>query len=350
MPVAREAGSGSRASPSPIALADASLEAALEWFTALQSGDASPQEYEQWKAWLNASQDHQAAWEKVQSVFGRLRTLDADRAYRTLTPYAVLAPKGVNTGRRRAIVKGLAITGLALGVGGIATRSQIALAISADYRTGKGETRLVRLGDGLSLSLDTETAVSTHMHDGAGRIELLEGQVCVRLTGTHASGGARSQLTIRTEHGVVRTGNAEFIVRVHRNHTSCIVLRDRVEVSSVHEPQSSAVIQAGQQVDFTDDLVGPVSVAGEAQAAWLNGQIMVDNVTLSEFVREVSRYRTGVIRVSPEVADLRISGAFPTTDTDRILASLPRALPVRIRQLTRYWTTIDAQSPPRASR
>jgi transmembrane sensor len=41
------------------------------------------------------------------------------------------------------------------------------------------------------------------------------------------------------------------------------------------------------------------------------------------------------------VAALRVSGVFPLADTDRALASLQQALPVRIHYATRYWVSVQ---------
>ncbi|MCE4063440.1 DUF4880 domain-containing protein [Pandoraea sputorum] len=333
--------------PSPSRCA---LDQAVEWFTVLKSGDAGERDRAQWIAWLRASDEHRTAWAKVESVFGQIRSLDTERAYRTLTPYSPYASHvtshagNEHRARRRSVVKGLALTGLVLGTGAIATRSQIALALSADYRTGKGEAKAVQLPDGSYLLLDTESAVATRFRDGQRQIELLEGQVCVRMAASSALPGAREPLALITGHGIIRAANAEFMVRVHRDHTRCVVLRDRVGVSSTHALQTGTTLSQGEQIDFDNDGLGAIRPSGEAQAAWLRGQIIADNMTLGAFANEVARYRTGLLRVSPDVADLRISGAFPTSDTDRILASLPRVLPVRIRSMTKYWTMIEAST------
>jgi transmembrane sensor len=46
------------------------------------------------------------------------------------------------------------------------------------------------------------------------------------------------------------------------------------------------------------------------------------------------------LRCDPLAADLRISGVFSLTDTDRALESLALALPVTVAYRTRYWVTI----------
>jgi transmembrane sensor len=47
-----------------------------------------------------------------------------------------------------------------------------------------------------------------------------------------------------------------------------------------------------------------------------------------------------VLRIDPQIASLRLSGVFPLADTDRILATLPSVLPVRVQWSTRFWVTV----------
>ena len=61
---------------------------------------------------------------------------------------------------------------------------------------------------------------------------------------------------------------------------------------------------------------------------------------LADFVQELSRYRPGWLRCDPAVADLRVSGVFQIDDTDRALAAVAHALPVRVERRTRYWVTL----------
>ena len=44
--------------------------------------------------------------------------------------------------------------------------------------------------------------------------------------------------------------------------------------------------------------------------------------------------------MTPEVADLRITGSFPLHDTDKALSALLPTLPVQIEQHTPYWVTV----------
>jgi len=46
--------------------------------------------------------------------------------------------------------------------------------------------------------------------------------------------------------------------------------------------------------------------------------LYADDMELGAFIAELARYRPGVLRCAPEVAGLRISGAFQLADTDYV--------------------------------
>ena len=58
---------------------------------------------------------------------------------------------------------------------------------------------------------------------------------------------------------------------------------------------------------------------------------------------DLSRYRPGVLRCDPRIAQLKISGAFPIDDTDLALAALESGFALRVTRYSRYWVNV---SPP----
>ncbi|KAG1060900.1 hypothetical protein G6F40_018041 [Rhizopus arrhizus] len=72
----------------------------------------------------------------------------------------------------------------------------------------------------------------------------------------------------------------------------------------------------------------------------MRGVLYANQLRLDAFASELGRYRSGVLRCDPEIAHLRISGAFQLNDTDAVLAALPATLPVQVRYRTAYWVTI----------
>lgn len=58
--------------------------------------------------------------------------------------------------------------------------------------------------------------------------------------------------------------------------------------------------------------------------------MQANNTPLGEIIKQLARYRHGYLACDPNVADLRVMGAFPLADTDKSLAMLAQIFPVRI--------------------
>ncbi|MNP56357.1 fec operon regulator FecR [compost metagenome] len=76
------------------------------------------------------------------------------------------------------------------------------------------------------------------------------------------------------------------------------------------------------------------------RAEWVNGRLVIDNWPLGRVLDELQRYRPGFIDCAKDVAQLRVSGAFPLDDTSRALEAIAQALPVRIETRTRFWVRV----------
>ena len=59
---------------------------------------------------------------------------------------------------------------------------------------------------------------------------------------------------------------------------------------------------------------------------------------------QFSRYRPGLLRWDPAVANLRVTGSFQLADTDRVLTLLAATLPVELQWRTRFWVTLIPRS------
>ncbi|MNT69671.1 fec operon regulator FecR [compost metagenome] len=76
-----------------------------------------------------------------------------------------------------------------------------------------------------------------------------------------------------------------------------------------------------------------------ADLSWSDGVLAAHDMRLEEFLAELARYRPGVIRCDPRVANLRVSGVYPLGNTDKVLDTLALTLPVSVRSMTRYWVS-----------
>ena len=72
--------------------------------------------------------------------------------------------------------------------------------------------------------------------------------------------------------------------------------------------------------------------------------LLADHLRLQTLADELSRYRHGVVRVAPGVANLRVSGSFPVADTERTLDMIVATYPVdACARLNGLWITLAAR-------
>ncbi|HRL20365.1 MAG TPA: FecR domain-containing protein [Alcaligenes sp.] len=313
---------------------------ALQWQVALWSGEVQEHELQAFRDWLQADPEHQAAWERVERFGRQMQAAPQDVAAHVLR--AGLSPQAVQ--RRRSILRGLLLVaggGLtAYGVG----RTPHWAHWNADYRTGRGQRAEWTLPDGTQLALNTDSALDVQYDMAERRLVLLAGEVLVT-TSPDTQSRARP-LVVHTAQGTVQALGTRFLVRQYPDgalpRVSVQVYDGAVQLQAGHSGRRLR-LDAGQQAFFNQIEFDGLAAADVQALAWQRGLLVAERWRLADFLRELARYRSGVLRCDPAVADLIVSGVYPLRDTDAILQSLAQALPVRISRVTPYWVTVSAQ-------
>ena len=315
------------------AIAEEVQQQAAEWLTVLMSDEASEAEHAAWQRWRGADPEHERAWQHIEAVSQRFNGLHRSAAAQAL---AGTQQKAVN-GKRRQL---LAWLGVVAGGGMLAAKAGAwdgVRALRADYRTATGERREVVLGDGSVLSLNTGSAVNVRFDASRRLIELLAGEILI--TSGHGTGSG-APLVVATREGQVRALGTRFAVRQQDDYSRVEVFESAVEVR-LRSGGAPLLLAAGRGVAFSRHALDAPHAIGAYAAAWSRGQLIVDDVTLGDFLADLARYRPGVIDCAPAVSQLRLSGVFPLADTQRILNMLPNSLPVQVRSRTRYWVSVE---------
>ncbi|WP_145183615.1 FecR domain-containing protein [Pseudomonas sp. URMO17WK12:I11] len=305
------------------------LEAAIAWKLTLDAGSGTPEQHSAFSRWHAASEEHARAWQQLGALDQRVGAAAGPARQALLQSRAGL--------RRRIGKAGSSLAGMLLLGGLLAWLAGPSLAPSywlADQRTATGELRTLRLADGTLLSLNSHTAVDIDF-DGEQRVLVLhQGEISVE-TG-HDDPRA---LLVRTDDGRLRPLGTRFLVRRETQGTRLEVLQSSV-AAKPHNHLEEQVLHEGQQVLMSADGLGQVGAVATGADAWTRGMLVVDNIRLADLLKQLSPYRSGHLGVAAEVADLRVSGSFPLTDTDLALASLLPVLPVKLERHAPWWVTV----------
>jgi transmembrane sensor len=307
------------------------LEQAAEWFAVLSGDDFTEHDRQQWQKWLAASPQHALAWQRVEMISHHFQRIpagqrhDAGQVLRT------------HSQTRRHALKLMALCcGVCMVGWGTSTHMPWKQWYAA-YKTNVGEIRDFRLAEGSHLWLNTDTSLDIQSESGRLHLSLYKGEALIE-----PASKSRVPLIIDTAYGALLASNTQFSVFDRDGFGELAVFRGSVQVA----PSAAATftIQAGQQVLFSRDKVFEARSVEPRRKAWINGMLVADDMRLGDFIRELGRYCRGHLACDPNVADLRIVGAYPISDTDRVLSALEQSLPVSINRPLPWWTSITTRA------
>jgi len=303
------------------------LQCAAEWFAVLQSDNVSDSDRQAWRRWLS-DPEHARAWQGVEQISGRFEPLARD-------PFGAKASSLMQRRQpsRRQALKALSVVFgggvLALASGAMPWRSW-----TADQRTAVGEVRDWQLPEGSHLWLNTDSAVDVAFDDQRRRLSLYRGELLLQAS------DERRPLSLRTAAGRVMTkGAARFSVLQRDGLTQLSVFGGSVEARPANGHARMAL--QGQQLSFDDRRFEEERPAQMGRQAWVRGVLLADNMRLDDFITELNRYRQGYLGCDPRIAGLRVVGAYPLADTERVLDVLASTLSLRVNRRLAWWVTLE---------
>ncbi|MBN3728960.1 FecR domain-containing protein, partial [Burkholderia sp. Ac-20379] len=182
--------------------------------------------------------------------------------------------------------------------------------------------------------LNTGTALDVRYDDTRRLIALKAGEILID-TGKDAR---RRPFHVATRYGDLQALGTRFSVRDDADGTLLAVFGGAVRIRTA--AGAEAIVPANRQQRFDAQRIDAPAPADLAREAWSRGVLIADDMTLAAFAAELGRYRHGYLRVSPEVASLRVVGRYPLDRPAQILAMVSQDLPIAVRHPLPWWTTI----------
>ena len=294
--------------------------AAAEWLALLESGAATERDHAALQHWRDSHPQHEQTWQKAQTL--RQRFSDLPQAL------AMASLDRPQPGRRAVLKRTLGVAALVPAAWLISRQLPIE-AWRADLHTATGERKRMPLAEGGSLQLNTATAVD--VDQAQRRITLVDGELALNIPGTAA-------MTVQTRYGQLLVSQAEVCVRQLSSGCLVSVLKGAVQVRELSG--NLATLQGGQQAPLKAGGLGAWVPFDVLQLGWRDGVLTAQNQLLGDFLRELERYRPGVLRWDPRLETLRVTGSFRLDDTDRILNLLASTLGLEVQARMRYWVSL----------
>lgn len=304
------------------------VDEAAQWMARVQSGDMSEPERRAFDAWRVADPHHEQVLGLMSGGLNALRS----NALRQVSRDSLLHSLNAPSSRRRFVAGSLSVLGLALAAGLLGRRFDLLPEAGALY-TGVGERRDFTLDDGSALTLNARSRVVRRFDSRQRLLQLRSGELCVDV-----ARDPQRPFVVETEHGQMRALGTRFLVERGDTFTRLVMLHSRVEVLTASGARQ--VVEAGQSLRFDGQQLLLLEPARGHEGAWTQGLLEAHDRPLGEVVERLRGYRRGIIRLSPEVSGLRLSGIYPLDDSDRTLQLLERSLPIRIHYHSAYWVSI----------
>lgn len=300
---------------------------ARRWIVRIDAGDLSHGERQELKDWLAIDPAHA----------------------RLLDEHALLwaAASQARFPRRVAVVnsppspRGWAWYGAALaaGVAAMALLVQHPADDASSYaiaqRTGVGMQHSTLLPDGSRSTLNAASSLAVSYGDKHRRITLERG------VGLFEVAKDKSRpFEVLVGQTVVRAVGTRFLVQRHTSGAVEVTVYEGVV--EIEKPGTEPVRLGVGQVALDHAAQTQISQASSAELdrklAWQKGRIVFDDNSLAAALEDVNRYSTQPIELGdPALRDLRISGAFATTDVAVFLRSLEQGFGLKVRQRDGRW-------------
>ncbi|PMZ95259.1 MULTISPECIES: FecR family protein [unclassified Pseudomonas] len=293
-------------------IAQAILAQAAAWLLLMQEGPLTPTQRLELEHWRYRDAEHERAWNRAQRLLSRLGTLPPTLARQTL-----VRPDS----SRRTVLRTLLVLLGAAPLGWWAWRRSEG---GIDYLTARGERRDVLLADGTQVSLNSDSELSVRFTAEQRLLHLRRGEIYIA-----TAADPSRPLRVRTGQGVMQALGTRFSVRQFPQETLLAVYEGAVQVQP--EAAGGVIVQAGSQLRFSRDRFDPLEDARDAQLAWRNGLLVIDEMPLLQWTQELMRYSDQRLVCDPALAELRVSGSFPIDDLPLALAMLAQSHKLRIR-------------------
>lgn len=313
------------------------VDEAIAWTVKLHYNTPTETTQDRFTEWLQRHPSHREAWQRVSAFKVEHSKVPAKLAHATLN--SLQQQRLAETQQRRRVLKVFGFGALAIGSGWLVRDHTPWQRMVADVSTSVGEQRTLSLSDGTTLTLNTDTAVSTHLTGAMRRITLQRGEVRID-TGADVNQPSKRPFFVDTPFGPIQAIGTRFTVRLYNDGAKVAVQEGAVRLFPASGAMP-ALVQTGEHHWLGKTHTEKLHTTAMDTASWAEGVITAENMRLEDLIRELARYRTGILRCHPGIADQRVSGIFQIQQIDNTLQFLARTEKLKLTYRTQFWVRIE---------
>ena len=312
-------------------------QAASNWTARLDRGPLTPEEEEEFQAWLGGDPRSKGALLRARAL--SMMSESAQALGPGFDPIAFEEPKRsrfAGLSRRQA----LTWTGGAAAAASLAALGVAVPAAGAVISTERGEIRLAPLKDGSTVLLNTETKIRVRYSKGERFVTLLKGEAYFSVARDE-----QRPFIVEVNGRRLRTTQAGFRVRkLDRDPVDVMVNQGQVDVAALNQPTSAntLALMANTRLILADSAngrpavehpqpIGPEQVTREL--AWREGKLAFEGESLKQAADTFARYSDTRIQIrDSSLAREPVTGLFAANDPVGFSRAIARVFDARLEQ------------------
>ena len=174
----------------------------------------------------------------------------------------------------------------------------------ADYRTGFGETRDITLSDGSVIQLDSQSAIAVDIAGTHRDVKLLTGQAFFKVMPDKSK-----PFHVWTQSLQVTVTGTAFNVDTQQD--SVAVQQGSVNVDDRQAGRQLASLVPGQRLTLRVGRGELTAFSPSQAAAWRQGQLIADDLSISDVLAQLRRYTPGIIVLrDKQLGAQRVTGVY----------------------------------------
>lgn len=285
---------------------------AAEWVARIDRAPLSGSEAEALKQWLIGDRRRRGAFIRARAVWMRSESAGAlgpqydPKDFQPAESVAALPHDHVEPRSRLMKWSGALAASLVVVVMLTAT-----LLMPTAYATAKGEIRTVPLGDGTTVTLNTDTRIKVYDDEGRRRISVLRGEVLIE------DAGAAVPTLVEVDGRHLEAAAATFVVRKLAGQPAQILVKDGSVVLAEATRETTTAVAANTGASLLEGKEQGWQLTALSfgqmgrELAWREGKIALQGETLAEAVAVYARYSdTSIVIADPALAQLPVTGLF----------------------------------------
>jgi transmembrane sensor len=274
---------------------------AAEWVARMDRAPLSADEAAELKQWLAGDRRRRGAFIRAKAIWMRsesARALGPQYDPQDFQPAVATPPR-----RRFMEWSGALAASFVLVVILIAT-----LQMPTAYATAKGEMRTVPLGDGTTVTLNTDTRIDVYDDEDHRRIRVVRGEVLIE-------GAAAVPTMVEVGDKHLEAASATFVVRKFEDRPAEVLVQDGHVVLAQTSGSPAFALPPNTSTSLPEEKEWQLTALSFGQMgrelAWREGKIALQGETLAEAVAIYARYSdTPIVIADPTLAQMQVTGLF----------------------------------------